>query len=186
MMWEEQWKLFAPNFYDGKAHIETPAGVVRLYPGPGFGDFSHPTTRLTMELMQDFVHGRHVVDIGCGSGILSFAAARMGAQSVYGYDIDREAIEHAQKNCRLNPGLIEFSLSPPKTLHDDTLFLMNMISTEQKKAWTFKGATVITSGVLQQDQAAYLEWTSSQGWRLHSSLAQDGWCGFVFTSSHQD
>jgi ribosomal protein L11 methyltransferase len=51
MIWEKQWELFAPNFKNGKAHIETPVGVIQLLPGPGFGDYSHPTTRLTCKLM---------------------------------------------------------------------------------------------------------------------------------------
>ncbi len=96
-MWTQQWELFAPNFKNGKAHIETPGGTIRLFPGPGFGDFSHPTTRLTLHLMRPYVKNESVIDIGCGSGILSFGAAAMGAKSVYGYDIDEEAVAHAKK-----------------------------------------------------------------------------------------
>jgi len=106
VIWDKQWELFSPNFKDGKAHIDlTPYGcpqILQLYPGPGFGDLSHPTTRIVLRLMQPYIKDQAVLDIGCGSGILSLAAAAMGASQVDGYDIDPEAVEHAKKNATLN------------------------------------------------------------------------------------
>ena len=112
--WENQGALFAENFKDGKAHIDlqrfgTPA-TLKLYPGPGFGDLSHPTTNLMLELMQGALTGQIALDIGCGSGILSLAALLMGAKKAYGVDIDAEALLHAEKNADLN-GLIYASFS---------------------------------------------------------------------------
>ena len=73
-MWDQQWELFAPQFKEGKAHIDlTDYGVcktLQLYPGPGFGDLSHPTTRLVLQLMKPHLQQRLAIDIGCGSGIL--------------------------------------------------------------------------------------------------------------------
>src|SRR3990172_3771542 len=75
--WMEQWEQFAPNFHDGYAHIdlsrfgaETP---VRLKPGPGFGDLSHPTTRIMLELVGKRLKKRPLIDIGSGSGILTLS-----------------------------------------------------------------------------------------------------------------
>jgi ribosomal protein L11 methyltransferase len=180
MNWAEQWELFAPNFKNGKAHIETPGGTIELLPGPGFGDFSHPTTRLALQLMAPYVKDKNVIDIGCGSGILSIAAAAMGAESVYGYDIDPASVEHARQN--KNSEKITFANTPPTHIPHDAVIVMNMISSEQAHAWniSFHPGVLITSGVLEEDRAAYLEWTASLGWTLKQAACEDGWCGFVF------
>lgn len=191
MIWEKQWELFAPNFKDGKAHIDlTPYGcreIIRLYAGPGFGDHSHPTTRLVLRLMQPFVKGQNVIDIGCGSGILSFAAAAMGAKHVKGYDLDPEAVSHAQKNASLNPfqEKIHFGIKPPPKIDSHSILLMNMIHSEQAQAWSLitnqipSSATLITSGILENDEVEYLAWQQRQGWTLQKKLTEEGWCGFV-------
>jgi ribosomal protein L11 methyltransferase len=188
MIWEKQWELFAPNFKEGKAHIDlTPYGcpeIIRLYPGPGFGDLSHPTTRLVLRLMQPYVKDQMVLDIGCGSGILSLAAAAMGAIQVDGYDIDPAAVEHANKNAELSSKKIHFAINPPTKIA--SLLLMNMISSEQEQAWDLiahrirSPALLITSGVLKEDEQDYLARRVQQGWKLLKALTEDGWCGYSF------
>lgn len=192
MIWEKQWELFAPNFKNGKAHIDlTPYGcpeTLQLYPGPGFGDFSHPTTRLVLRLMQPYVKGHSVLDIGCGSGILSLAAAAMGASSVYGYDIDPSSVQHAQKNLTLSPHAknITFSEHPPRKIQPGTVLLMNMISSEQEQAWSSiadripASAILIASGILKEDEKAYLAWRKKQDFRMTQTLTEDKWCGYIF------
>lgn len=192
MIWEKQWELFAPNFKNGKAHIDlTPYGcpeTLQLFPGPGFGDFSHPTTRLVLRLMQPYVKGHPVVDIGCGSGILSLAAAAMGAASVYGYDIDHDSVKHAQKNLKLSLHAknITFSENPPRRIQSRTVFLMNMISSEQEQAWSTIGdripatAVLVASGVLKEDEEDYLAWRKEQDFRMTQTLTEDKWCGYIF------
>jgi ribosomal protein L11 methyltransferase len=180
MIWEQQWELFAPDFRDGKAHIDlSPFGcktVLQLLPGPGFGDLSHPTTRLMLKLMQPHVKGKTVIDIGCGSGILSVAAEAMGAKKVYGYDIDPDAVAHSRKNSKT----VTFSEKPPEEIEPDTIFLMNMISSEQEQAWKLirprvRGGILITSGILEKDKENYLNN------RPFMKMAQEeAWVGFVF------
>lgn len=191
MIWEKQWELFAPNFKDGKAHIDlTPYGcaeTIQLYPGPGFGDLSHPTTRIVLRLMQPYVKDQIVLDIGCGSGILSLAAAAMGASLVDGYDIDPEAVEHAKKNATLShfQKTIHFSTIPPKKIAP--VLLMNMISSEQAQAWSViedripPSAILITSGILEENANEYLEWRTRQGWKVKKQLTEDVWTGFVLS-----
>lgn len=190
MIWEKQWELFAPNFKDGKAHIDLTrygcAETLQLYPGPGFGDLSHPTTRIVLKLMHPYVKDQDVLDIGCGSGILSLAAAAMGASRVDGYDIDPEAVLHATKNATLSrfQKKIHFSTKPPEKI--PSVLLMNMISSEQAQAWGIiedripPSAILITSGILEENAYEYLEWRTRQGWKMKKKLTEEDWTGFVF------
>lgn len=77
--------------------------VVRLEPGMAFGTGAHPTTRHCLELIEETLSpGESVVDLGCGSGILSIAAARLGARQVLALDTDPLAVELALLNVRRN------------------------------------------------------------------------------------
>lgn len=77
--------------------------TIYLEPGMAFGTGTHPTTRACLELLEQRIKpGDVVLDLGCGSGVLAFAAARLGAQSVLALDIDSGAIELARSNLRHN------------------------------------------------------------------------------------
>jgi ribosomal protein L11 methyltransferase len=74
-----------------------------LDPGMAFGTGTHPTTQLCLEALEDYVHkGDFVLDLGCGSGILAIAAAKLGAGEVLGVDIDKDAVRIARENARRN------------------------------------------------------------------------------------
>jgi ribosomal protein L11 methyltransferase len=185
--WNEQWAFHAPNFYDGYAHIDLGEGrVLRLKAGPGFGDCSHPTTRLVLDLMKDHVKSHTVIDLGCGSGILSIAASLLGAKKVFGIDICEQALEHAHENSVLNQiSNVHFGEKGGK----GDLLLINMISSEQETAWkahpylhNFDGI-VISSGILSEQKEAYLTQALSRGWTVISSKEEEGWTGWVFKSN---
>lgn len=73
--------------------------VIRLDPGIAFGTGSHPTTQLGAQALEIVIRqGDRVVDVGCGTGILSFIAGVLGASSVEGYDLDPQAVQSAQEN----------------------------------------------------------------------------------------
>ena len=88
--WEEE--------YDAKGRL-----VLNLEPGLAFGTGTHETTRLCMVFLEEFVKpGMDVLDVGCGSGILSVAALLLGARSAVGVDIDELAVKTAVQNAELN------------------------------------------------------------------------------------
>ena len=98
------------------------ATVIVIEPSMGFGTGHHATTRMCLRLMSevDLVDAT-VLDLGTGSGVLSMAAALMGARSVLGIDIDQDAIDSAETSARLNtlPDTITFRVGdfrshPPK------------------------------------------------------------------------
>jgi ribosomal protein L11 methyltransferase len=70
-------------------------------PGRAFGTGAHPTTRLTLELLQELERGS-LLDVGCGSGVLSIAAAKLGFGPVVAIDVDDAAIEATLANAEVN------------------------------------------------------------------------------------
>lgn len=110
--WEREWlKDFRPMKFGGRLWVcpaefsvdDEDAVVVQLDPGLAFGTGTHPTTALCLEWLdgQDLA-GKHVLDYGCGSGILSIAALLLGAASVTALDIDPQAITATRENSRRN------------------------------------------------------------------------------------
>lgn len=194
--WHSQWETHAYNFKDGRAHIDFQQlgmqldptwrkGGIELIPGPGFGDFSHPTTRLVVKMMEGYVANHEILDVGTGCGILSLAAAALGAKQTFGIDIDPEAIEHAKVNARLNnfQKICRFGpLSAYRPKSNDIL-LMNMIRSEQKEAMPkqFKFAHAFTSGILEEEQDTYLQLAGSWGYHCASIMRDGGWLGFHLT-----
>ena len=110
--WEESWKDNYPPQEVGKNMVVLPywlAGTegdklpVILDPGLTFGTGAHPSTQMVMETMEDLVRpGFKCLDLGSGSGILSIAALRLGAQSAIGIDIDPKAEGIARENAAYN------------------------------------------------------------------------------------
>ncbi len=110
--WENNWKAFYKPMEIGERLIVIPeweeadaAGRValRLNPGLIFGTGSHATTRLCLTALEKLVRpGMRVLDLGCGSGILSIAALLLGAERAYGCDIDDKAVKVAYENAALN------------------------------------------------------------------------------------
>jgi ribosomal protein L11 methyltransferase len=115
--WAEAWKRHFPVLRVGRRLVIRPTWrrhraiegdvVLALDPGMAFGTGLHPTTRLCLAMLEDVadrggIEGRRVLDVGCGSGILAIAAARLGARQVVGVDTDPIAVEATTANARRN------------------------------------------------------------------------------------
>lgn len=181
--WKEIWEIHCPHFKNDHAVIPLSKNLsFRLRPGPGFGDLSHPTTKLLLHFMKPLVKGKTVIDIGSGSGILSIAAKLLGAKEVYAFEIDEDAIHHSLENFKLNDLKIFLNKKPP---HVD-LVTINMISSEQKIAleqYPFIKefpTTILSSGLLLEEKEAYLKEMSS--WSLVRKKKQKGWLGLHLKS----
>lgn len=194
--WEAQWAAHGLNFHDGFVHLDFTAygrhaPCLKLKPGSGFGDLSHPTTRLVLRLLARHLRQHTVIDIGCGSGVLTLAAIAMGAPLGFGIDIDYNALEHSRENARLNqldpscifcyPDQFIWNLRP-----EPVLILMNMIQSEQKVAWSSlpqlhpQPALCLTSGIRQEERESYLAQAAQWGWSLQGEEEEMGWLGFIF------
>jgi ribosomal protein L11 methyltransferase len=75
---------------------------VVIDPGGAFGTGTHPTTRMCLELLLEAPGRGSFCDLGCGSGVLSIAAAKLGFDPVLGVDADRPALDETQRNARAN------------------------------------------------------------------------------------
>lgn len=111
--WIDNWKKYFKPIPVGKRLLIRPvwedvfeAGdrvVLNLEPGLAFGTGTHETTRLCLELMENYLSpGMEVLDVGCGSGILSVAALLLGAKRAVGVDIDPLSVKTARENAEKN------------------------------------------------------------------------------------
>ncbi len=123
--WMEAWKQHYKPIFIGQRLLILPAWLespepkripIKIDPGMAFGTGTHPTTQLCLELMERaFSDIREtgdvnripntdyrVIDIGCGSGILSIAALKLGAKTVLGVDIDIESVKNSRENADTN------------------------------------------------------------------------------------
>jgi ribosomal protein L11 methyltransferase len=77
--------------------------VIKIDSGMAFGTGTHPTTALCLSMLEDYLNrGDHILDVGTGSGILTIAAAKLGARMVVGIDKNERAVEIARRNLILN------------------------------------------------------------------------------------
>ncbi len=111
--WKDKWKeFFRPSHISDRIVVkptweeyEPESGeiVIEIDPGMAFGTGTHETTSMCMRALEKYVKpGMSVLDAGCGSGILSIAAAKLGAADVLGVDIDEEAVRVSEENFSLN------------------------------------------------------------------------------------
>lgn len=113
--WINNWKEFFHPFWLNRilikptwipeSEVERKPGdiMIEIDPGTAFGTGSHETTKLCIEQLEKYLtETETVLDVGCGSGILSIIAAKLGAAQVFGVDIDPLAVEASVENCHVN------------------------------------------------------------------------------------
>jgi ribosomal protein L11 methyltransferase len=112
--WDERWKAFHQPVRIGALHVRPPwapslDGLIDIVidPAQAFGTGAHPTTRLCLELMLELEPAGPLVDLGCGSGVLAIAAARLGWEPVRGLDHDPEAVRATRDNAAANGAHVE-------------------------------------------------------------------------------
>ena len=158
-----------------------------LDPGLAFGTGTHPTTAMCLEFLDgEPLEGKHVIDFGCGSGILAIAALLLGAKSALGLDIDPQAIKASGENAERNGVRDRLSLrltggEAPEENEKADVLVANILAgplTELApdiEKLVKKGGHLALSGILgkQADdvRAVYSEWFD-----MDEPLIREDWC----------
>lgn len=111
--WENEWKKYFKPFRLGNRIVVKPTWeqfdvqpddlIIEIDPGNSFGSGTHETTSMCIEMLEKYMKPTDtVIDVGCGSGILSIAAGLLGAKGIVAVDIDALAVETSKENIKLN------------------------------------------------------------------------------------
>jgi ribosomal protein L11 methyltransferase len=176
--WEERWRAFHRPAEFGPLWVgppwETPdadATAVVVDPGRAFGTGAHPTTRLCLELLLEQPAGS-VLDVGCGSGVLAIAAAKLGHGPVSAVDVDESAVAATRANAAANG--VEVAVRRLDAVAEELpaadLALANIArDVVGSLASQLDAARLITSGYLASDGL------SLPGFRGVERRVRDGW-----------
>ena len=193
--WQIYWREFFGPIVVGRIAVipswvdfknEEKKTVIRIDPGQAFGTGHHETTRLCLEALSKHVHeGQSVLDVGTGSGILSIAAAYLGAESVDGWDIDPIAVKIAQSNCVANNVAEKITVHEGEFKFTDQqydLIISNISAvTVEKLVPLFASgiskpdARLVLSGFLKEDVQRIKEVAFSAGFIHLESYLENDW-----------
>jgi ribosomal protein L11 methyltransferase len=200
--WSELWKIHFKLRRVGRRFLIRPTWesfaataadlVIVLDPGQAFGTGDHPTTRLCLQLMEAAsLQGKTVADIGCGSGILSVGACRLGASKVFASDIDPLAVEVTRANAQLNNVCFEtiagdgFAvLSEPRDVVVSNIISATLIRLSPRAARAVKpGGLWIVSGIIKDNWPDVQAAAERQGFVLERVAEEDDWVAATFRST---
>jgi ribosomal protein L11 methyltransferase len=134
-------------------------------PGRAFGTGAHPTTRLCLELLQE-VRPTSLLDVGCGSGVLSIAATKLGFGPVKAVDLDETALEVTAENAAANGVVVDLA----EELAPSNLAVMNIaLDVVERMLPELPVESAITSGYLVGDEPR------ADGWHRVERRVRDGW-----------
>ena len=180
-VWEEEYET------DGRK-------VLNLEPGLAFGTGSHPTTKLCLETLEKYIDNQStVLDIGCGSGILSIACLLLGAKNAFGVDIDSLAVKTAIQNAKENGFDENVFKAVQGNLTDKvsgkySVIVANIVADTiiefNKVIGRFleKDGVYITGGIIESREEEMLCSFAENGFEVIERFEEKGWLVFVLKS----
>ena len=203
--WMQAWKKNYRPIPVGEKLIIVPAWMestdetripIRIDPGMAFGTGTHPTTQLCLEMLEKYVQpGENIIDLGCGSGILSIGALKLGAGQVLAMDIDQLAVDATNENARANgiqhglitgKGSVSELLAGNFVIQQAPLVLANILAhilvalfkDGMGKLVSDNGCLVL-SGILQEQEDSVLEAAHDHSFSLLEKKQTGDWVALV-------
>jgi len=214
--WMEAWKQHYNPILIGKSLVIVPAWMespepdriaIKIDPGMAFGTGTHPTTQLCLELMEEYFEKSSVVnrqlsiviDVGCGSGILSIAAIKLGAARALGVDIDPGSIVNARENAATNQvgdelildvgslqeildGKFAFSKAPLVVANILAPVIIRLFDAGLVDLIENDGAVVL-SGILQEQAQSVIEAGQAKGLKMIDRRQMGDWVALTMSRS---
>ena len=205
--WENNWKQFYKPMEIGERLIvipewesaNVPAGRAALVLNPGltFGTGSHATTRLCLTELEQQIHGgEKVLDLGCGSGILSIAALVLGASRAFACDIDEKCVDVAYENAALNGvGRDRYTVRWGDVLTDRQLqgefggeydiVVANIVAdvimglSGRVRPFLKDGGLFLCSGIIDDRAEEVADKLRADGWTILKTRQSEGWFSYL-------
>ncbi|MBP3243453.1 MAG: 50S ribosomal protein L11 methyltransferase [Ruminococcus sp.] len=207
--WANNWKQYFKPLEIGKKLVIKPSWeeysgdgsriILEIDPASSFGTGQHHTTRLCLELLEGCVNGgEKILDMGCGSGILSIAAVLLGAQDAVAVDIEENAAATAAENAQKNNIPAEkYTTYFGNILSDEKLadridgkydvITANIVADvliamkDHFLRYIRKGGTLIVSGIIEERMEEVLSAIEQTGFTRKGVNVKDGWAAAEFT-----
>lgn len=203
--WMEAWKEHYKPIPIGEKLIIVPVWLespdlsripIRIDPGMAFGTGTHPTTQLCLELLEKYLQpGEDVIDLGCGSGILSIGALKLGAGRALAVDIDEASVQASIENAQANgvtAGLLAARGSVDELLAGDFAFqqaelvLANILANVLIRLFSdgmgklvSKNGVLILSGILEEQADSVCVAAEEHGFKLIEKCQIGDWVALV-------
>lgn len=199
--WKYKWKEYFKPDHITKRIVVKPSWeeyqgtnqelIIEIDPGMAFGTGTHPTTALCVRLLEKYIQGPEdvVLDVGCGSGILSMASALLGVRHIVGVEIDPVAVEVAKENVKKNhlDGQIEIregdltrGLDIKADIVAANLMADLVIALSKDVAKHLRGRGIyISSGILIQKQSQVTKAIEDCGFEILEIAEEGEWCAIA-------
>ena len=216
--WANNWKQYFKPLRVGKSILIRPewiildeqadaqllAGVkavVGIDPGMAFGTGGHASTRMCLELAERYfetlgavaLSQADVLDVGCGSGILSVASVLLGARSAYGVDTDEYAVKNARENAVNNKIARRAEFAKGDLLSGVKgrfrVIFANIVADAvirllpEARARLLLGGAIIASGIIDDREADVIGAISDNGYQIAGELRSEGWTAFLLKTA---
>jgi ribosomal protein L11 methyltransferase len=177
--------------------------VIRINPAMAFGTGTHPTTQLCLRLLEQHIQpGDNVIDVGCGSGILSIAALKLGAAHALAVDVDKQAVTATLENARINeltPGLLEAGqgsvkeiLSNQFAIQNAPLVMVNILANVIIKLFdqglahlVQEKGTLLLSGILDPQEEDVVQSAQNAGFRRLDRITDGDWVSLALIKQNE-